>query len=146
MYSLIGLCLLLFLFDVRSIVGQESVDIDAFGETIRGGQGTRKKAVNARRQNSDGSVSATFSNLFMNESIQVFWQAEQQENDVLIVSIDPSRDAVVTTFLGHTFYALLSSDLVTRAYPGSVTIGDGEDLTYAFGPDPPAWSKVRQSK
>jgi hypothetical protein len=116
-----------------------AVDVDVAGESVSSRQSQ------SNRDSSPVSVSATFSNLFPNETLLLYWEAEKYEDDVFISSIQPGEPSHVTTFTTHSFYAVLQSNKDTRAYPGSVTVGvterGEEDFSYSFGPDPPAWSK-----
>ena len=127
--------ILIFLLTFTCLVGSSdlavAVDVDVNGEYI---SATSKL-----------SISATFSNLFNNDTLLLYWAAEKYEDDVFISFIEPNGQSHVTTYSGHSFYAVLESKNDVRAYPGSVTVGatfsDGEDFSYSFGPDPPAWSK-----
>lgn len=107
------------------------VDVNAFGESSLPSQPKHQESTAPTTQ--DTSISASFANTFVNETIYLYWEADVAKDNAFMGQIQPNSEISLNTFLGHRFYALLA-DRVTRVYPGSVQIGP--DTYFSFGPDP----------
>lgn len=76
------------------------------------------------------TVAVEVKNNFVNQHLDIYWVSNTEDEDVLILSLDPLEEKLMNSFVGHKFYAYADAGVIVK--PDEITITKGV-TSYNFG-------------